>query len=79
MREPLVVCSKKARQRFLDWLVDAGGGHDAFHECGRAAPDHAGNMVVAERSRAVRREHRVGAVGEVAARVDERAVEIEHG
>ena len=78
MRQAFVVSRQKARQRFVERCVDTRGRDDALHQRRGAGTDHAGDDVIPQRASAVAREHRIGAVGEIAARVDERAIQVEH-
>ena len=52
-------------------------GHGAEHELARAVADHPGDGLEGERGQAVIGAREVDAVGDVAARVDERAVQVE--
>ena len=80
MREPRVVCSKKTRRAHLR----AGASTPAavitrFTSVGAPHPTMLAMRSSSSGRRAVAGEHLVGAVGQIAPRIDECAVEIEHG
>jgi hypothetical protein len=76
--QPPIVDLAKSIERIRIVRIELRGCERALHEHLRALAHHTEYGLQRQRGRAVRREHFVRAVGQIAPRIDERAIEIEH-
>jgi hypothetical protein len=76
IQQPPIVHREKAFKR-VGWTLDAAGLQRSHDERGGPVANHLSNLLLGNRLGAVRHQQFVGGIGDIAPRVDKRAIEVE--
>ncbi len=76
IQQPPIVHREKTFER-VGWTLDAAGLQRAHDERGGPVADHLSDLLFGNRLGAARHQQLVGGIGDIAPRVDKRAIKVE--